>query len=1380
MKEHFSHIFLFFVWLVFSSYVHAQTDYTFELITINERANFGDVHTLYQDSAGVIWMGIYGKGLAYYNGKEIHRMQLPGEGDFSQHNDVFVAGGGFIFLNYGHEIKSFDPIKQELVRSIDLPETLRNKGKISTIAVTEKKDELLVWATLELNNNTSDNKRDYHLLISKNGEPFQQLSETGYSTFGEPTIKNIGHNILLKTKIGLLQLNESGGKVKSYPLSEDDVAGINTFNLTVDEKQDIWFYSNCGTSRYDVIYIDHFCDINQWEKEKNIPNKFSVNRLVYYNLIKPITKNQQVGATSKIGQSFFLENTRLFNLTNHSVDTINSISIHDKGESAGINSMGQIFAMLEDETGVVWMGGSYGLGKIVPQPNAFKLLPPISLRSFVEDDNGLIYGSVDWTRTSSDEKYTERNLRVYDPVSNQVENLPKNDSYIYQNWHQAIFYKNNIYYDNCIIDLNTKETTVYKLERQLQNKNLMLLDNKERIWMTSWGESRINIYRPGESKLIKQITIPALAEKPVEINDWYQRPTDGKVWMGTYGQGIFIFTEEGDLSIQLHTSEDSPIILNSNIVSGFYEDSRGRMWIGHGKGLSCISADLSKIEHFYIDLKQPELRLVYSILPEDDDRYLWLSTSKGIFRFDSETGDFFDFPLHPIIMDMEYNRNAFYKAKSGQLFFGGAKSTMPTVAFYPEEAMSYYENIELSKANIVLDHFSKFDGDEEKIIATINGLQALDEIVLNPGDRYFSLEFFATDYRSPKDNYYSYFLDNYEKNWNEPARNNNKVRYENLPPGKYTLKMRGALMRKNLALNERSIKIIVLPYWYQTWWSKVLLGLLTIAAFYLFYRRKMTRQFELQEAVRMRDLDDLKTRLYTNITHEFRTPLTVIMGMNDNIKGHEQEKKLIKRNAKNLLRLINQLLDLSKLDSGTLKIDAVQGDIISYLHYLTESFYSMASDKKVSLNFRSETNSLIMDFDEVKIQHVVYNLLSNAIKFTRPGGKVALESNEATKDGRPYLKIKIKDTGIGIPEKDLPHIFDRFYQVEKKPSRVNTSSTNTIKTFDGTGIGLALTKELIELMGGDISVKSEEDWGTEFRVMLPIKHGFFTPKLDTSFGMENLDVEPTPDFESLPVKPDQINGEKPQVLIVEDNAGVVTYIKSLLENDYFVQVAINGQEGIDMALEHIPDLIITDVMMPEKNGYEVCSFLKKDERTSHIPIVMLTAKADVTSKIEGLEMGADAYLSKPFEKEELLVRLRKLLELRKVLQKRYASQQSTVGSLQSDDVVAHIGETIEDKFLGKLKSVIEDRLSDAEMSIPELCRVMHLSHTQLYRKLKALTDKTPSQFVRTVRLQKARELLKSSELNISEIAYEVGFSDPNYFTRMFKQEFGQVPGEVKR
>lgn len=533
------------------------------------------------------------------------------------------------------------------------------------------------------------------------------------------------------------------------------------------------------------------------------------------------------------------------------------------------------------------------------------------------------------------------------------------------------------------------------------------------------------------------------------------------------------------------------------------------------------------------------------------------------------------------------------------------------------------------------------------------------------------------------------------------------------------------------------------------------------------YRR---RQKDVENQ-RVKELEELKSRFYTNITHEFRTPLTVILGMNDNIKGHPQERSLIKRNAHNLLRLINQLLDLTKLESGSLKINLVQGDIISYLHYLTESFYSMASDKKVQLQFKATEGALIMDFDEEKIQHIIYNLLSNAIKFTPSGGKVALKVASIEKRHRAFLKIVVKDTGKGISTKHLPYIFDRFYQIDNEPTNRGNSNESIRPNPTGTGIGLSLTKELVQMMNGQIEVQSEIGWGTEFIILLPI-----IKKEET----EQLDIATIPFVPELGgtafAKPSSqqttTKGEQPEILIIEDNIGVLTYIQQLLQNDYLVRSAKDGQQGIDLALEHIPDLIITDVMMPEKDGFEVCATLKSDERSSHIPIIMLTAKADLPSKLIGLEKGADAYLSKPFEKQELLLRLRKLLELRQRLQAYYSGQPSEIKTIPATA-------SVENAFLEKLKTLVEKRIGDPKLSVQDLSKGLLVGQTQLYRKLKALTGKTPTQFIHSIRLKKAVELLKTTNLNISEIAYDLGYNDPNYFSRMFRKEFGKSPGDFR-
>ncbi len=477
-----------------------------------------------------------------------------------------------------------------------------------------------------------------------------------------------------------------------------------------------------------------------------------------------------------------------------------------------------------------------------------------------------------------------------------------------------------------------------------------------------------------------------------------------------------------------------------------------------------------------------------------------------------------------------------------------------------------------------------------------------------------------------------------------------------------------------------------------------------------------------------------------------------------------------------MLRLVNQMLDLAKLESGQLKLELAQADVVPYVQYLTESFQSLAAKKNIQLVFSQETEQVMMDFDEKKLERIVANLLHNAIKFSKQDGEISLHLRQ--ENGQ--LLMKVKDNGIGIPPDKLPHIFERFYQagsavenaVSSLPTSVGTNST-------GTGIGLALTKELVELMGGEISVKSskgDRGAGTEFKVSLPIRQNAPFAVTDATAHLAaplfSAAIEGAPQAEIFPSEKDDL----PLLLLIEDNDDVAFYIQTSLQGRYAVVRAANGAIGIEKALESIPDVIISDVMMPEKDGFEVCQTLKNDERTCHIPIVLLTAKADVQSRLEGLGVGADAYLSKPFLKEELFIRLEKLVELRKRLQEKYAGKNFVA---LAKEAPAEAVASPDDAFLKRATRFILDHLDDAQYGNEELARAMTMSESSLNRKVKALTDKTLSLFIRSVRLQQGKILLQTTAMNVSEIAYSVGFTDPFYFSRTFSQEFGAAPSSFR-
>lgn len=540
---------------------------------------------------------------------------------------------------------------------------------------------------------------------------------------------------------------------------------------------------------------------------------------------------------------------------------------------------------------------------------------------------------------------------------------------------------------------------------------------------------------------------------------------------------------------------------------------------------------------------------------------------------------------------------------------------------------------------------------------------------------------------------------------------------------------------------------------------------------------RQQRRLEELEAEHLKEINEFKDRFFTNITHEFRTPLTIIDGMASLIEAQPEKwsgtgLQKIKANSAILLQLVNQMLNLARTEAGAITVNFVRRDINKYLAYLIEQFSSEASRKEIELSFKSTEDSFEMDFDPEKLMHITSNLVSNALKYTPAGGLVEVTTT-VMDNGRMY-SIRIRDTGIGIEREHLDHLFDRFYSLEHQLSPV------------GTGIGLALTKELVQVLHGKISVESTKGAGSVFTVNLPVTRN---APLSDSLGAEFLRSTPGDAYINLSLSGESsylrqsgtelissgsiIPSNLPLLLIVEDSADVVLYLQAILKYEYRMEIAENGYAGIEKALELIPDIILSDVMMPVMDGIELLGKVKNDIRTSHVPVVMLTAKADIESRLAGLERGADAYLAKPVDERELHIQLKNLVDLRKRLYERYSS-------------LGKIPETTdkflkkEDDFIIRVRQILESNLDDDAFGITRLCDEMAVSHAQLYRKFKSLSNRTIGEYFKSLRLHKARELLLSTDLNVSEVTYIVGFKNISHFSREFSHEFGLPPSEIRK
>ncbi len=815
-----------------------------------------------------------------------------------------------------------------------------------------------------------------------------------------------------------------------------------------------------------------------------------------------------------------------------------------------------------------------------------------------------------------------------------------------------------------------------------------------------------------------------------------QVDAQNQIWMGTMGGGIAVLSADRKSFTHYRHNPNESFSLSSDLILHFYQQNDSILWIcTHGGGLNKMNL---LTEQFTTYTTEDGLanNVVYAILP-DAQGNLWMSTNIGISTFNPQTETFQNFDIRDGLQDNEFNRHAAFRGEDGTLYFGGINGL---TFFNPDQIKvnNFIPPIVITEIKI-----------NQQAHPTVNQLD------LDHDQNLLSFEFAALNYQQPSKNQYRYQLVGVDEDWIEGGANN-AITYSHLSPGNYMLKVKGA--NNDGIWNEQGIElpIFIAPPWWATWWACMLYVLIAFTFLYLVYRFFLNKQLAEAEAARLLELDQLKTKLYTNITHEFRTPLTVIQGMAETLAKQPkieslQKIGLIKKNSQQLLSLVNQLLDLSKLQAGKKHLNTKQDDCIAFLKYVTEAHESYAKVQLIDLQFYSEEEELVMDFDAQKMEQVLSNLISNAIKFTPAFGKILVLVKKMNTPS-PQLEIRIIDNGIGMASEQLPHIFDRFHRVDDSHTSI------------GSGIGLALVKELVAVMKGTIVVKSQLHEGTSFLLTFPITQKALKEKVTASYTHQPPVVLPITMVTAL--EPWEV--APPLLLVIEDNIDVTYYLNSFLKEHYQVITASNGKDGVAVAFDKIPDIIISDVMMPEMNGYEVCHQLKTDERTNHIPIILLTAKTTSKDKVEGLQKGADAYLSKPFEQEELLVRLHKMLELRRLLQVKYSQTLLPPTTETSTPAVT-------DAFLQKAEEIILLHLSEDTFNGSTLAKALLLSRSQLYRKIKALTGLSTAIYIRRVRLRQAKQLLQQRNLSITEIAYQVGFKSPAYFSKAFKEVFGHSP-----
>lgn len=826
----------------------------------------------------------------------------------------------------------------------------------------------------------------------------------------------------------------------------------------------------------------------------------------------------------------------------------------------------------------------------------------------------------------------------------------------------------------------------------------------------------------------------------------------GEIWIAT-AQGLNrLDPSTGKFTYYQAGRTHSPGLLTDNWVRALYEDKKGMLWVGtnHG-GLNRFDPATRRFSYYNMKDGLPSDQVV-SIAP-DNSGNLWLGTGHGISRFNPALRQFRNFDVQDGLPDNECNLGSVH-SRDGRLLFGTINGAVDF------EAAQIKQNTVIPPVQLT----SLMVQEKRRPIPA--GV-----LELPYQENFLSFEFVSLDYNAPEKNQYAFQLVGVDKNWIYSG-NRRFARYTDLRPGTYTFRVKGSNNDGVWNQAGTSLRVIILPPWWETQWAYALYAAVILVLFWLARRHLVNRErlrgelkLERLTAEKLQEVDALKSDFFANLSHEFRTPLALIKGTIDKLQSsadgvHHTDYRLIDRQAGQLLDMINQLLDLSRLEAGKLVLNPQPVNLSEFLRQLAGSFVSLFESRQIIYRYTVPIQPVWANADPDKLARILSNLLSNPAKFTPVGGQVQFSVwAEASGAGSLNLRVLMQDTGIGIPAHQLPHIFDRFFQADSSVTR----------PYEGSGIGLALVKELVELHHGVIDVKSTEGIGTTFTILLPLQ----VAHPENHLSQPAADQLPVPnETTAREVKAEQA-GRKEQVLIVEDNADLRNFLVDCFTPTYRTLAADNGNEGLNQAMAYLPDLIISDVMMPGLNGMDLCRRLKTHELTSHIPVVLLTAKTGPESKLAGLETGADEYLIKPFDRQELVMRVKNLLEGRKKLRERFGQQ-----------LVVQPGEvtvtSTDEKFLQKVFALLEKNLANADFDVSTFCREMGVSQTHLHRKLTALLGQSANELIRSFRLKRAASLLGQQHGNVSEIAFMVGFNNPNYFTRCFRDQFGQTPTEYAR
>nr|WP_226904835.1 hybrid sensor histidine kinase/response regulator transcription factor [Pedobacter schmidteae] len=1214
------------------------------------------------------------------------------------------------------------------------------------------------------------------------------------------------------TNLGLSMLENPASRKFRKLFKKDGLAGNSIYAIFEDSKGNIWVGTTEGLTRMTLK--------NGRYTYTTFRNNPADPKSISGNFIRTIAEDKQgriwVG-TDADGLSLFVPESGSF---------IRFKSNPAEGRSISNNIIRKI---MPSKTGNLWIATMNGLNILDPVTLSFsdfkhdsdnrKSLSDNSIKDIYEDNRGSVwlgtmFGGVNVTHSNTIPftvyKYNKYRNSISSDIVSVIEGDEAGNLWIgtegqglnYFNTKTGEFKK---YVNNPADPASLSNNTIKAIFR----------DRKNRIWIGLF-QGGLELFNPATGKFKHYRPDPS---NPNALSYGYvssiTEDDEGHLWVGTSSKGLNLFDPQTERFKVINDLPTSALRLSSSYIRFAYTDSKKNLWVGTPRGLNLLKYKTGQFKFFLKSnqkdsLKSSQINCVkedregniwvgslrgglslyhpktgsFSTYTKadglasdniidmlaDNEGMLWLSTDRGLTKFDVKRNTFKNYNIADGLPANEFNFNSAYKDKSGKLYFGSYNGL---VAFTPRDIK---ENAFVPK--VVFSGLKLFNkpiaiGGPDKLLK--EDISFTKSITFSAGQNIFTIDFLALNYIQPQRNKYAYKLDGFEKDWNYVGIPS--ATYTNLPSGKYTFMVKGSNNDGLWNDTPATLEIRVLPPVWRTWWAYLLYFIAGSTLFYFilrFTRRQQRLESELYyehlNNERQQELYQMKLDFFTRISHEIRTPLTLIFAPLEKLIRQTKENMTvnpqllgIKKNSDRLLRLISELLDFRKIESGNATLQVSQHDLVAFCHAVFQAYESLAEMKHIAYTFSRTEPEVMLYFDLSQMEKVCYNVLSNAFKYTPDGGEI----NFSIHTDAGQAKIVISDSGIGIPADVQDKIFTNFYQVKSGAA-----------TAEGWGIGLALVKNIVDLHHGEISVSSNvaadgKSSGTEITISLLPGKAHFMPEQFSDVNTVPLTSSAVQEV-SIPVEAEStseiVMEKKYTVLVVEDNDELRGFIVQSLQNIYHVLDSVNGLEGWDLAISHLPDIIVSDVTMPELNGLELCVRLKTEEQTNHIPVIMLTAMASQMHQVGGLEAGADVYITKPFSMQILELSIRNLLQGREGLKQKYLRQ--IMLTPRKLEIVSP-----DEKFLDKLMLLIEGKMEDPDFNVGSLVEDIGMSQTVLYKKIKALTGLSITDFIKSQRLKRAAQLLSQKKLSIAEVAYSVGFNDRKYFSKEFRKQFGVAPSD---